>query len=61
MIKMVKYIAFAIIIFFFVFTLPFCFDSPNTQTNIKLVGENILICGVLLWLINRKWCRHDES
>ena len=40
--------------FLFMFSLIFCFDSPDTLTNILLVCANVLFCGGLLWLINRK-------
>lgn len=49
-----KFMASAVVVFFFMFGLGFCFDSPDTLTNIYLVSVNVLICGGLLWLINRK-------
>ena len=49
-----KFIASAVVIFLFMFSLIFCFDSPNTLTNILLVGVDVLFWGGLLWLINRK-------
>ena len=52
--KIGKFIASAVVMFLFMFSLIFCFDSPNTLTNMLLVGVNVLFCGGLLWLINRK-------
>ncbi|WP_304937594.1 hypothetical protein [Muribaculum intestinale] len=49
-----KFIASAMVMFLFMFSLIFCFDSPHTLTNIMLVGANVLFWGGLLWLINRK-------
>ena len=49
-----KFIASAAVMFLFMFSLIFCFDSPDTLTNILLVCANVLFCGGLLWLINRK-------
>lgn len=49
-----KAIASAVIVFLFMFSTLFCFDSPDTTTNILLVGGNVLFWGGLLWLINRK-------
>lgn len=52
--KIGKFIASAMVMFLFMFSLIFCFDSPHTLTNIMLVGANVLFWGGLLWLINRK-------
>lgn len=52
--KIGKFIASAAVMFLFMFSLIFCFDSPDTLTNILLVSANVLFCGGLLWLINRK-------
>ena len=52
--KIGKFIASALIVFLFMFSLIFCFDSPDTLTNILLVSADVLFCGGLLWLINRK-------
>lgn len=52
--KIGKFIASAMVMFLFMFCLIFCFDSPDTLTNIMLVGADVLFCGGLLWLINRK-------
>lgn len=49
-----KSIASAAVMLLFMFSLIFCFDSPDTLTNIMLVGANALFWGGLLWLINRK-------
>ena len=49
-----KFIALTVVMFLFMFSLIFCFDSPDTLTNILLVSANVLFCGGLLWLINRK-------
>ncbi len=49
-----KAILSAVVVFLFMFSLIFCFDSPDRMTNILLVGGNVLFWGVLLWLINRK-------
>ena len=49
-----KFIALTVVMFLFMFSLIFCFDSPDTLTNIMLVGANMLFWGGLLWLINRK-------
>lgn len=37
-----KFIASAVVMFLFMFSLIFCFDSPDTLTNILLVGANVL-------------------
>lgn len=52
--KIGKAIVSAVIVFLFMFSLIFCFDSPDTTTNILLVGSNVLFWGGLLWMINRK-------
>lgn len=52
--KIGKFIASALIVFLFMFSLIFCFDSPDTLTNILLVSADVLFCGGLLWIINRK-------
>lgn len=49
-----KFIASAVVMFLFMFSLIFCFDSHDTLTNILLVGANILFWGGILWRINRK-------
>ncbi len=49
-----KFIASAVVMLLFMFSLIFCFDSPDTLTNILLVSANVLFCGGILWLINRK-------
>lgn len=49
-----KFIASAVVMFLFMFSLIFCFDSPDALTNILLVGANVLFWGGILWLINRK-------
>lgn len=49
-----KAIASAVVMFLFMFTMIFCFDSPDITTKILLVGGNVLFWGGLLWLINRK-------
>lgn len=49
-----KFIASAVVMFLFIFSLIFCFDSPDTLTNIFLVSASVLLWGGLLWLINRK-------
>lgn len=48
-----KFIGSAVVMFLFMLCLIFCFDSPNTLTNILLVSENVLFWGCILWLINR--------
>lgn len=48
-----KFIASAVVMLLFMFSLIFCFDSPNALTNILLVGANVLFWGGILWLINR--------
>ena len=52
--KIGKFITSVVFMFLFMFSLIFCFDSPDTLTNIMLVGANLLFWGGLLWLINRK-------
>lgn len=52
--QIVKFIVSADVMFLFMFSLMFCFDSPNTLTNILLVGANVLFWRGLLWFINRK-------
>ena len=52
--KIGKFIASALIVFLFMFSLIFCFDTPDTLTNILLVSADVLFCGGLLWIINRK-------
>ena len=49
-----KFIALTVVMFLFMFSLIFCFDSPDTLTNMLLVSADVLFCGGLLWLINRK-------
>ena len=49
-----KFIVSTVVMFLFMLSLIFCFDSPNTLTNILLVGVDVLFWGGLLWLINRK-------
>lgn len=49
-----KFIASAVVMLLFIFSLIFCFDSPDTLTNIMLVSANVLFWGGILWLINRK-------
>ncbi|WP_288089041.1 hypothetical protein [Bacteroides acidifaciens] len=49
-----KFIASSVVMFLFMFSLMFCFDSPNIPTNILLVCANVLFWGGILWLINRK-------
>lgn len=49
-----KFIASVVVVFLFMFSLAFSFDSPDTLTNIQLVSANVLIWGGILWLINRK-------
>ena len=49
-----KFIASAVVMFLFMFSLIFCFDSPDTLTNILLISTDVLFCGGLLWLINQK-------
>lgn len=48
-----KFIGSAVVMFLFMLCLIFCFDSPDTLTNILLVSENVLFWGCILWLINR--------
>lgn len=49
-----KFIASAVVMLLLMFSLIFCFDSPDTLTNILLVSADLLFWGVILWLINRK-------
>lgn len=49
-----KFIASAVVMLLFMFSLIFCFDSPDTLTNILLVSANVMFLGGILWLINRK-------
>ena len=49
-----KFIAAAVGMFLFMFSLIFCFDSPDTLINTLLVSANVLFWGGILWLINRK-------
>lgn len=49
-----KFIVSAVVLFLFMFSLIFCFDSPYTLTNTLLVSANVLFWGGILWLINRK-------
>lgn len=52
-----KLIVSAVVVLLFMFSLIFCFDSPDTMTNILMVGAvgaNVLFWGGILWLINRK-------
>lgn len=49
-----KFIVSAVVMILFMFSLIFCFDSPDTLINILLVSANILFWGGILWLINRK-------
>lgn len=54
MVQIGKFIGSAVVMFLFMLCLIFCFDSPDTLTNILLVSENVLFWGCILWLINRK-------
>lgn len=49
-----KFLASAVVLLLFMFSLIFCFDSPDTLTNILLVSANVLFWGGIIWLINRK-------
>lgn len=49
-----KFIASAVVMLLFMFSLIFCFDSPDSLTNILLVSADVLFWGGILWLINRK-------
>lgn len=49
-----RFIASAVVMFLFMFSLIFCFDSPDTFTNILLVSITVLFWGGVLWLINKK-------
>lgn len=49
-----KFIASAVVMFLFMFSLIFCFDCPDALTNILLVSTNVLFWGGILWLIDRK-------
>lgn len=49
-----KFIASAVVMLFFIFSLIFCFDSSDILTNILLVSTNVLFWGGFLWLINKK-------
>ena len=49
-----KFIASAVVMPLLMFSLIFCFDSPDTLTNIMLVSADLLFWGGILWLINRK-------
>lgn len=49
-----KFIGSAVVMFLFMFSLIFCFDSPDALTNTLLVSANVLFWSGLLWLINKK-------
>ena len=49
-----KFLASAVVLLLFMFSLIFCFDSADTLTNMLLVSANVLFWGGILWLINRK-------
>lgn len=49
-----KFIASAVVMFLLMFCLIFCFDSPDTMTNIILVSTNVLFWGLIIWFINKK-------
>lgn len=49
-----KFIASTVVMLLLMFSLIFCFDSPDTLTNILLVSADLLFWGGILWLINRK-------
>lgn len=49
-----KFITSTVVMFLFMFSLIFCFDSPDMLTNTLLVIANVLFGGGILWLINRK-------
>ena len=53
MVQIGKFIGSAVVMFLFMLCLIFCFDSPDSLTNILLVSENVLFWGCILWLINR--------
>lgn len=48
-----KFIGSVAVMFLFMLCLIFCFDSPDSLTNILLASANVLFCGGILWLINR--------
>lgn len=52
-----KFLASAVVLLLFMFSLIFCIDSPDTLTNILLVSANVLFWGGIIWLINRKGCK----
>lgn len=52
-----KFLASAVVLLLFMFSLIFCFDSPDTLTNILLVSANVLFWGGIIWFINRKGCK----
>ncbi|MEY8245281.1 hypothetical protein AAK873_06570 [Heminiphilus faecis] len=49
-----KFITSTVVMFLFMFSLIFCFDSPDILTNILIVSADVLFWSDLLWLINRK-------
>jgi predicted membrane protein len=49
-----KFITSTVVMFLFMFSLIFCFDSPDILTNILIVSANVLFWSGLLWFINRK-------
>ena len=46
-----KVIATLVIILLGVFMSAFCFDSPSLATNIKLLASDILVCGIIIFVI----------
>lgn len=43
-----KFIASAVVMFLFMFSLIFCFDCPDALTNILLVSAKVLFWGGIL-------------
>ena len=46
-----KILATLVIVLIGFFMSGFCFDSPSLATNIKLLAFDILICGIIIFVI----------
>ena len=44
-----RFIVLIFVAFAMIFSLIFCFDTPDTLTNIELIGGWILIWGIVLY------------
>lgn len=48
-----RFIVLIFVAFAMIFSLIFCFDTPDTLTNIELIGGWILIWGIVLYELKK--------